>query len=83
MTTEQARNLTTPRVSDRAEVQGTTRCRNSGRAVSAARIKVSIYVEGRGWIAYCPSCGHTASWALAEPRKTGVGYVRRWKEHSA
>lgn len=81
MTTDTKRKLVTPRVSDRAEVQGSVRCPNSGRAVSQARIKTSIYTD-RGWIAYCPGCGHTAVWAMAELRPTGVGYFRRWKEHT-
>ena len=83
MSTDTKRKLVSPAFADRAETKGATLCRNSGRAVSAARVKVSIYTEDRGWIAYCPACGHTASWQLAEQRPTGVGYFRRWKEHTS
>ena len=82
MPTPPSRNLMPPRFGDRAEVKGTATCRNSGRIVSAARVKVAIYTD-RGWITYCPACGHTAAFEMAELRTTGAGYNRRWKEHSS
>ena len=55
-------------------------CKGSGRTVSGARQRSAIFVNG-AWRARCPVCDRTASFVLAESRRDGMGYVRRYVSH--
>lgn len=58
----------------------TATCKKSGAIASAKVLKAAIYTD-RGWLGFCPGCGHAAPIVMAEVKPTNDGYRRRYSSH--